>query len=206
VLNLRWTGVTITGGILSQLVGAAPRRRCVEPRHADGHQQYLQGNSADRDGGGIYNSSGTLTVRNSTFSGNASRDGGGIFTTGGTLTVTNSTLYGNTASSSGGGLRVATAAARCCTIRSSPAIGNDARQRHQRHGRRRQFLQPDRHRRQRRAGPRDNGNIVGIDPALVLEPLLWDNGGTSLTHALIAGSPAIDAGDPNFDPNAFTRR
>jgi hypothetical protein len=29
---------------------------------------------------------------------------------------------------------------------------------------------------------------------------LADNGGPTMTHALLAGSPAIDAGDPNFDP------
>ena len=37
-----------------------------------------------------------------------------------------------------------------------------------------------------------NGNIVGSDP--VLGPLA-DNGGPTFTHALLAGSPAIDAGD-----------
>jgi len=28
-------------------------------------------------------------------------------------------------------------------------------------------------------------------------------GDSTFTHALLTGSPAIDAGDPNFDPNAF---
>ncbi len=32
---------------------------------------------------------------------------------------------------------------------------------------------------------------------------LQDNGGPTFTHALIPGSPAIDAGDPAFDPNSF---
>jgi hypothetical protein len=48
-----------------------------------------------------------------------------------------------------------------------------------------------------------NGNIVGVDPALVLGPLA-DNGGPTKTHALLPNSPAINAGDPTFDPNAFT--
>jgi CSLREA domain-containing protein len=62
------------------------------------------------DGGGIFNQSGgTLTVTNSTFSGNsAGLYGGGIFNqSGGTLTVTNSTFSGNSASaggSDGGGI------------------------------------------------------------------------------------------------------
>ncbi len=46
-----------------------------------------------------------------------------------------------------------------------------------------------------------NGNIVGIagsgtiDIQNVLDPHLADYGGPTLTHALVAGSPAIDAGD-----------
>jgi hypothetical protein len=32
---------------------------------------------------------------------------------------------------------------------------------------------------------------------------LQDNGGPTWTHALLATSPAIDAGDPSFDPNAY---
>jgi hypothetical protein len=33
---------------------------------------------------------------------------------------------------------------------------------------------------------------------------LQDNGGPTLTHALLAGSPAIDAGDPNYTGPPFT--
>jgi len=54
-------------------------------------------------GGGIYNG-GTLTVANSTFSGNSAGYGGGIFSNG-TLTVTNSTFSGNSAGEEGGGIR-----------------------------------------------------------------------------------------------------
>jgi CSLREA domain-containing protein len=56
-------------------------------------------------GGGIWNNGGTLTVANSTISGNTTiaNGGGGIFNEGGTLTVTNSTISGNTAIFSGGG-------------------------------------------------------------------------------------------------------
>jgi hypothetical protein len=32
---------------------------------------------------------------------------------------------------------------------------------------------------------------------------LQNNGGPTLTHALLPGSPAIDAGDPNFTPPPF---
>ena len=53
-------------------------------------------------GGAIQNYS-TLTVKNSTFSGNvADTYGGGILINNGTATVTNSTFYNNSASQGGG--------------------------------------------------------------------------------------------------------
>jgi hypothetical protein len=45
-----------------------------------------------------------------------------------------------------------------------------------------------------------SGDQINTDP--LLGPL-QDNGGPTMTHALLLHSPAIDAGDPNFDPNAF---
>jgi hypothetical protein len=44
------------------------------------------------------------------------------------------------------------------------------------------------------------GDIRNTNP--LIGPL-QDNGGTTMTHALLVNSPAINAGDPNFDPNAF---
>ncbi|MBN1977321.1 MAG: CSLREA domain-containing protein [Anaerolineae bacterium] len=41
------------------------------------------------------------------------------------------------------------------------------------------------------------GDITGQDPGL---GPLQDNGGATWTHALLTGSPAIDAGDPAFSP------
>ena len=55
-------------------------------------------------GGGILNSFGTLTLNNSTVSGNtANSAGGGIVNNGGTALITNSSVSNNTASDSGGG-------------------------------------------------------------------------------------------------------
>jgi hypothetical protein len=48
-----------------------------------------------------------------------------------------------------------------------------------------------------------NGGRELLDITTVLAPLA-DNGGPTQTHALLSGSPAIDAGDPAFDPEAFT--
>ena len=56
-------------------------------------------------GGGIFNElmTSTLSVVNSTFSGNSSLDGGGIFIFGGTVSVSNSTFSGNSAHNGLGG-------------------------------------------------------------------------------------------------------
>jgi hypothetical protein len=50
-----------------------------------------------------------------------------------------------------------------------------------------------------------SGEVAGdlIDIAPKLGPL-QNNGGPTSTMALLSGSPAIDHGDPAFDPNAFT--
>jgi hypothetical protein len=60
----------------------------------------ISGNSVPEWGGGI-NNLGTLTVTNSTISGNSAGAGGGI-ENGGTLIVTNSTISGNSADQGGG--------------------------------------------------------------------------------------------------------
>jgi hypothetical protein len=55
--------------------------------------------------GGINNLGGTLTLVNSTLTGNTATNGGGIANSnGGTLTLTNSTLSGNAATNAGGGI------------------------------------------------------------------------------------------------------
>jgi hypothetical protein len=62
--------------------------------------------SFNGNGGGIYNDHATLTVTNSTLSGNSApaSDGGGIYNDNGTITITNSTLSGNSGPASGGGI------------------------------------------------------------------------------------------------------
>jgi hypothetical protein len=78
----------------------------------------------DPNGGGISNS-GTLTLNNSTVSGNsAGGAGSGIFNYfGGTLTLTNSTVSGNGAASEGGGIFISLGAA---TLTHATLTGNSA--------------------------------------------------------------------------------
>jgi len=54
----------------------------------------------------------------------------------------------------------------------------------------------------------DNGNgfLTGPGDQVNTDPVLGslqDNGGPTFTHALLPGSPAINAGDPNFTPPPF---
>jgi hypothetical protein len=59
--------------------------------------------------------------------------------------------------------------------------------------------------------PDANGNLIGGPDTAVIDPRLGplaDNGGPTKTHALLPGSPAIEAGDPSiqFDENGFDQR
>jgi uncharacterized MnhB-related membrane protein len=50
------------------------------------------------------------------------------------------------------------------------------------------------------------GYLTGPGDQIYTDPLLGplqNNGGPTFTHALLPGSPAIDAGDPNFTPPPF---
>jgi hypothetical protein len=155
------------------------------------------------DGGGIYNYSyganATVTVDNSTFSGNwvPVGYGGAIFNyrVGGsaTVTVNNGTFSGNSAPAgrvggiyNTGGLTIGNtilnAGPSGQNIYSSGTVtslgynlsSDDAST----------FLN-------------QTGDLNSTDP--MLGPL-QDNGGPTFTHELLTGSPAIDAGDPSFTP------
>ena len=159
----------------------------------------LSGNSATSGGGGIANMSGTATVRNSTLSGNSAPDGegGGILFRAVTGTVGNSTISGNSASF-GGGIRKSGGTRP--TFKNTIVAANDA-----------SVIAPDVGNSFTSQGHNlignnegssgftngQNGDLVGtatnpIDP--MLGPLA-NNGGPTLTHALLEGSPAIDKGN-----------
>ncbi len=63
----------------------------------------ISGNSADLGGagGGIFSGGGTVTVTDSTITGNTASDGSGLFNNVGSVTVTDSTISGNTAAGAG---------------------------------------------------------------------------------------------------------
>jgi hypothetical protein len=176
----------------------------------------ISSNQAYQSGGGIDNA-GTLTITSSTVSGNRADgghdgqpwgDGGGIS---GEVTFTNSTLSGNYASRSGGALDGGGAITNSTvsnngggiSVTGTLEIGNTIL----------------------KAGPSgsnisNNGGTVtsngynissddgggllnGPGDQINTDPMLGplqDNGGPTLTHALLPGSPAINTGDPNFTP------
>jgi hypothetical protein len=169
----------------------------------------FSGNSSTTgSGGGIFNDS-TLNVTNSTFSGNSggTSGGGGIANVdGGTVTVTNSTLTGNSAGSGGGIssvnnspvnirnsiIALNTSSSTCggaCPSGSPDLFGsNFTSQGHNLIGK----------------SDGSNGFTNGINGdqvgsvATPLDPRLGplaNNGGSTQTHALLADSSAIDAGD-----------
>jgi hypothetical protein len=193
----------------------------------------ISGNHADDDGGGIFSGAGNLSVIGSTISGNLALSGGGIFSntnlTGSeTTTIANSTISGN--SNSGvfnlDGLTII----RYSTITANtaaPGVGGvasyaDNYTRTEVHS---SIIAGNVNSDVGFTGPFSNNsfqsngyNLIGTgnatfefvepgDQTGIANPLLGsldDNGGPTMTHALLAGSPTIDAGDPGFDPNAFT--
>ncbi|HUI88698.1 MAG TPA: FG-GAP-like repeat-containing protein [Anaerolineales bacterium] len=157
----------------------------------------FSGNFAGFHGGGISNS-GALTVTNSTFQGNtATYYGGGIINSG-TLTVTNSTFYGNSAGNSGnyygGGIFNEGTLNFANTIIANSTFDdclNDGTL-----GTNLSNLVED--------GSCSAG--LSGDPEL---SALANNGGPTQTMALLAGSPAIDAGNdascPSVDQRGVSR-
>jgi hypothetical protein len=153
----------------------------------------VSGNMAGSEGAGVYNAS-TLTISNSTFSGNAARGEGGACINEGMLLITNSTLSGNSATDVGGGvfnlgtlhmgntvLKRGDSGANI-TVKGGGTVTSLGYNVSSDDGS--GFL----------TGP---GDQINTDP--LLGPL-QDNGGPTFTHSLLPGSPAIDAGDPNFTP------
>jgi predicted outer membrane repeat protein/parallel beta-helix repeat protein len=179
----------------------------------------VSGNTAaNNDGGGICNyvlgysdtAIGTVVISNSTFSNNTAISNGGAISstsqtyiayyTGATLNVSNSTFSGNSAPSGGiyndGSYYGSATVTLRNTILKAGASGQNI---------------------QNVSGTimsqgynlsSDNGggylthpgDRINTNPRL---GPLQDNGGPTLTQALLPGSPAVNAGDPNFTPPPF---
>jgi hypothetical protein len=161
----------------------------------------VSGNLANTEtGGGIYGESlDDLSIVNSTISGNSagiSGSGGGIYNYNSSLRITNSTITGNSAGSGGGIYNDQGQFEISNTILNAGASGENIFNSGGTvisHG---YNLSSD------DGGGYLNGPGDQINTGPLLGPL-QDNGGSTFTHALLRGSPAIDAGDPSFTPPPF---
>ncbi len=174
----------------------------------------ISNNTSDNDGGGLwfYSDDGAPFIRNSTISGNsAGRNGGGLLLTqeDGDARIDNSTVVNNYAYYTGGGLfngyiDSGTVYGSELRIRSSIIANNSVN-----NGNYSAIAGVDVYAQFSLIENLDgfnltgnNNNIFYTDP--MLGPLA-DNGGPTMTHALLAGSPAIDAG-LNVAPSADDQR
>lgn len=163
----------------------------------------ISGNQA-ATGAGFYAGSGSAAMSNSTVSGNiASNDYSGIYVTGPTtaITISNSTIAYNTRTSAAGagynGIRAGNSAS--VTLQNSIIANNQERQcgtttNWTSNG---NNLASD-----YRCDLHSAGDQEGVDPLL---GALADNGGATQTHALLPGSPAIDAANNANCPAADQR-
>jgi CSLREA domain-containing protein len=160
----------------------------------------FSGNSATGGYGGgaiSFFNNGIKTVSNSTISGNTSNgDGGGIRAFGGPVNLNFVTLAGNTAdndnngSGDGGGILRTFATVNLNNTIIADNIDKSSQAPDCSGALTTQFYNLI----ENLTGctfTAGTGDITGSDPAL---DVLADNGGTTQTHALLAGSPAIDAG------------
>jgi hypothetical protein len=217
--TLRVTNSTLSGNSAGSIGSGTGGGIYSDGSHGNGTMEIvnsvISGNSA-HVGGGIYNSHSASTVSNSTLSGNsASYGGGGIFHVGingsATLSVSNSTLSGNSAPlgagiysyghsnttldvlnstfSVNGIINVWATLQLRSTIFDASWIDNES-------GTINSLgynLSSD----------DGGGSLTAAGDQINTDPLLGplqDNGGPTFTHELLSGSPAIDAGDPNFTP------
>ncbi len=153
----------------------------------------ISNNSSSLEGGGIWNN-GTLNITNSTISGNsANHQGGGIYNDVATVNITNSTISNNSVNSTGSGIMNNNGSihAKNTIIADNEDID---------------VFHPDFSGVLSSGGYNLIGNtwggsgfaptdILNVNP--MLDPLA-NYGGTTPTHRLQPGSPAIDAGDATF--------
>jgi len=140
----------------------------------------ISGNSAATlgTGGGIFNAaarigSATLTVNNSTLSGNSADFGGGIFNDGNFNEGATLEIGDTILKTGSSGANILNQEGSVTSLGYNLSNDDGAG-----------FLTA-------------TGDQINTDP--LLGPL-QDNDGPTFTHELLAGSPAIDAGDPNFTP------
>jgi hypothetical protein len=163
----------------------------------------VSGNTSDSANGGGVANAGTMTIGNSTVSGNSAVTGGGGISNTSALTITDATISRNSADASGGGIDSEAFVGGMVTLDNTIVAGDtstgdprtddviddaDLDNSHLVGG-------------YDLVGSGDLGSLthtlVGVAPRL---GALQDNGGPTWTQALLPGSPAIRAGNPELVP------
>jgi len=200
---------TISGNLASEEGGGIYAIGTIGSVTVTINNSTISDNLAEFLGGGIRNLAGslgvaTLVINNSCLSGNAAEfsNGGGISNEAAfgsaTVEISTSTFSDNSAEFGGGSLHnrrsgdLALISLTNTILKAGKAGGNILNESGTvtSHG----YNLSDDDGAGYLTGP---GDQINTDP--MLGPL-QDNGGPTLTHALLPGSPAIDAGDPNFTP------
>lgn len=196
------------GGIWNTIVdGETPNTQLFIERSTIADNRAIGQGSGYADSGGLENFAATAVIVNSTFSGN--RTTGDVYATGGGISnqamepypaafvhLVNSTLANNTASHDGGGVSnvlYSPGAVAEITFANTLLAGNAAPVGASCFDGGATLTSLGHNLEDGDAcGFHGIGDKVGADPRL---DLLGDNGGPTLTHALLPGSPAMDAGD-----------
>jgi hypothetical protein len=163
----------------------------------------FSGNTSNNSGGGIYNRGTITTIQNSTFSGNGAKRAGGIYNRATIVTIQNITFSGNSASIDGSGIRNfgdgiinmlrntlfhqnTGGGTECANAGvAGSIIGNN------------------------NLSDNASSDCPGVSTTLIastVEDTLADNGGPTMTHALLPNSQAIDTavGGTLTDQRGFT--
>lgn len=210
-------GLDNTGGIVTIVESTISGNSVNDPSHSYGlaggvynsgtltiENSTISGNTAYK-GGGVYNFSDYAVINGSTISGNIADFGAGIYNSTGAITVSDSTISGNTAVVGGGIYNFAYGNySSVLRLNRSLISGNKAAVAPEigRHG----YVYADNF---NLFGHNDDAGVVGftpgpsdivpsVKPNKIIGPLK-NNGGPTKTHALVKGSPAIDA-IPSSDP------
>src|SRR6478672_7939018 len=151
----------------------------------------LGGDLQGGEGGGISGNNNTIT--NSTITGNSALRGGGVAGGG---NIAHTTFSNNSASLAGGALYLTSALELGNTILKAGTSGVNI------------FNNGGSFITHGYNVCSDNGSgfLNGPGDQINTDPMLGplqNNGGPTFTHELLTGSPAIDAGDPNFTPPPF---
>ena len=184
-----WWGVTIVNSTISGN-SAGDSGGGIDGSYLTIMNSTISGNSASYIAGGI--DGGNLVITNSTISTNSANQSGGAIANYGALEIANSTISGNSAGS-GGGIYNTEHLQITNTILNAGASGENI------------FNNGGTVTSHGYNVSSDNGGgyLTGTGDQINTDPLLGplqDNGGPTLTHMPLPGSPAIDAGDPNFTP------